>query len=231
MVKGEWEAYRNKLLSAQSSNIVAFSMIPTKELKAFLSLYDTTKYDTTNSTKSISSETSTQDSKKNIIDIFIKTYDNKMLSLGRFDSVLAKDFRERFIEDISFKQLINNKNIDSIAILISNNELEISNTINICDSILEGIGMLLISANDVETLISYTTYQEDSINEYKFKPYNFGLQKDSTKILRYKIAIPFHPIKSFVLYPLMLIFQTLIVLLIAIVGQLIISDKTITEAL
>jgi hypothetical protein len=230
MVKGEWESYRNKLLSAQSSNIVAFSMIPSQELKALLYLNDTIvrhKY---------IADSETNDSKKNIIEVFNKTYNNKILSLQYVDSVLSKEMKFRKFDKAKFRLLdahnlkINNYT-DSIAIPLNSNELEISDAIIFCDTVLESIGNQLINFGDVDGLIKNKTFQENITKKEKLISLNYPLKKNSEDILRYETTFSFAPDRSFILYPLMLVFQTLIVILLAIVGQLIISDKTVTEAL
>jgi len=225
MVKGEWESYRNKLLSAQSSNIVAFSMIPTQQLKSSLFFND-----------SVKSSTRNESSKKGIIKIFVQTYNNKILSLQHVDSVLSKEIRLRNFKRVNLDQLkVQNIKIDNystaIAILLSNNELEISKAIISCDTILESIGKLLINASDVGSLIQYKTFQENITKKERKIPSKYRFQKDTDEILRYETTFAIASDRPFILYPLMLIFQTLIVLLLAIVGQLIISDKTVTQSL
>lgn len=227
MFKGEWESYRNKLLSAQSSNIVAFSMIPSKELKATLSRIDGTGLSKSNITAN--------DNRSSILGTFIGTYNSKMNSLNRMDSLLLREFEIRKVEKYSFTQLniqnLTKENWSSLATPLSNNELEISKAIVTCDTIIESISKLLINAGDVESLIKYKTFQENITKKERKIPSKYRFQKDTDDILRYETTIPFFPQRPIILYPLMLIFQTLIVLLLAIVGQLIISDKTVTEAL
>ena len=229
MAKGEWESYRNKLLAAQSSNLVAFSMIPTPELKAFLSIIDPA------TSVKVGSNAIAKDNKTSVLGVFIQTYNNKMQSLERKDSVLKKEFKDRLIKDLIFKKLPFKKTkgnyLDSIAFPLKENELIISNAINTCDTVLSKIGDLVLNSNDVETLIKFGTYLENNTIRHKKEPGKYGFQTDSENILRYETAIPFLFDKSFILYPNMYIFQTLIVLLLAIVGQLIISDKTVTESL
>lgn len=225
MVKSEWEGYRNKLLSAQSSNIVAFSMIPGQQLKASFSFNEKVNF-----------KTKIESSKVRIIKIFVQTYNNKIQSLQRVDSVLLKEMKLRNFYTMNLHQLdTNNLTInnytDLIAVPLNSNELEISNAIISCDTILESIGKLLINASDVGTLINYKTFQENITKKERKIPSKYRFQKDTDDILRYETTIPFFPQRPIILYPLMLIFQTLIVLLLAIVGQLIISDKTVTESL
>ncbi len=225
MVKSEWESYRNKLLSAQSSNLVAFSMIPTQQLKAFLRYND-----------SIKNEATSDNDKVKIISVFIKTYNNKILSLLNRDSALLKEMNCRHFPVLNLQQLkmqkltVNNYS-SQIAVPLSDNELEISKGIISCDTILESLGKLIINANDVDALISYKTYQEKLTKRERQQSINYGFKKDPEHIMRYETTLPLFHDRHIVIYPLMLIFQTLIVLLLAIVGQLIISDKTVTEAL
>ncbi len=225
MVKGEWEGYRNKLLSAQSSNIVAFSMIPGQQLKSSLAYNDKVKF-----------RTKIESSKERIIKIFVQTYNNKIQSLQHVDSILSKEMKLRNLNKVKLHQLdtlnltIDNYT-DSIAIPLNSNELAISNAIISCDTVLETISKLLISAGDVESLIKYKTFQENITKKERKISSKYRFQIDTDDILRYETNFLFAPDRPFILYPLMLIFQTLIVLLLAIVGQLIISDKTVTESL
>lgn len=228
--KGEWEGYRNKLLAAQSSNMVAFSMIPTSELRSFLSYNDSIRR------FSVSGNSITRDSKDSLILIFIQTYNNKMQSLERVDSVLANEiishsFPKVELKQISIQNLTKNNYLTSLAIPLSNNELKISDAINTCDTILENIGKKILLVNNIDTLVGYTTIKEGDTIKPGYKIGQYGLQRYSTKVLRYETTIPFLPIKPVIIYPFLLIFQTLVVLLFAIIGQLIISDKTITESL
>jgi len=228
MFKGEWESYRNKLLSSQSTNIVAFSMIPSKELQSNLIQIDSAG-------RRSESKSTANDNRWIVLRTFIETYNNKMNSLNRMDSLLLREFEIRKVKKSSFTQLniqnLKKENWSSIAIPLSINELKISKAIVTCDSILESIGKLLINAGDVESLIKYKTFQENITKKERKIPSKYRFQKDTDDILRYETTIPFFPQRPIILYPLMLIFQTLIVLLLAIVGQLIISDKTVTEAL
>lgn len=248
LVKDSYINYRNKLLSIQSANTIAFSLIQQQELKndtkillpdslMFFNLSKTNKTD------------------NRIFSIYAETYNNKIYSIDTltFNSVLRKDFKKR-----------SNVNEDSIALaymrpeffknskfdeplgkkVLIQNENRISVLGRICDLALVDIGNRILNSSNVDSLITYNTYFDSKKNE-KRNPFcndreryekfvkdstnSYGFLNNPYYILRYQYR--FNNDMRYNIFPSMLIFQNLIVLLLAIVGQLILSDKTITEPL
>jgi len=136
----------------------------------------------------------------------------------------------------------NKKTIDSNDISIFNvNDNILNNNIIICDSLIDQINNIITKYSINKNLAQFKCKFIDKSKSETLKTdtakidsiYGFYNSQDSILKISFNNYIDNSQIENtpVVVYPYMLILQTLIVLIIAIIGQLIISDKTVTESL
>jgi hypothetical protein len=227
-----YQNYRDKLLAFQTSNSIGFNLIRNEKLSTSLNQHFN---DTVN-------QIIRSDMKPDIRRFFqnFKEYYNLKLiavGFGSLDSVLKNDFGRRNInltnyltpirEDLIFEDVGNKRIQDLIGQCFIKNDSIFSQLIITCDKALAEIGKIRTKAGNVENLISLLTYTENNPikNESLISAYYcYGYSSKGDYDLRYKYGY-------ISIFPIMLIFQTILVMLVAIVAQLIMSDKTVTEAL
>jgi hypothetical protein len=241
--------YQNKLLAVQTSNATAYLMLKDNIIKFSQELTvltrDTTSWDTNNrSPNYLPVQTLKSDQHSVLIspaslEKYFQSYNNKIYSL---ESIEKSDYFTWITNDTVFfycgkildvrkKEIIK----DSVIETLIYNDLLISNLINSLDDRLIKFFELSLFANEQDKLLDIDTYEENKkTSKETDEAYlaqlkkEFNLHKKESGWLRYQPNL-LH-LKIFV-YPFMLMFQTILVLLLSVIGQLIVSDKTVTEAL
>lgn len=159
---------------------------------------------------------------------------NNLYKMIKEITPIKKDIEDRKLKDIllwgindlSPSQLYQNRSSHNVEAIF--NILHDLKKLNIADSICNSISNSLTMTYDLyketpKILDSFLTYKKVDKIDSKIK-YGFYFKPDRVYIVKLPFGLPS-------IYPNMVMLQVIIVMLIGLVGQLIISDKTVTEPL
>jgi beta-galactosidase beta subunit len=221
------ENYRDNLLFVQAANVISFSVLQKQDMvsKVFVKHEEDTIY------YGIASNTK-YNPDNSFINDFVLSYNNRVVAIKK--SVYLQEicenanaqsaFQDSLINMIDKIQLVEYRAEyyrDTLISLILHNDKIFSSTVSKCEAILNIIDQkLLVFSNDSILMDKYTYKHSASADT------NNG---STAKYHRYYMDI--FIFGKWILYPYMLIFQVAVIMMISILGQLIISEKTTTEAL